>query len=74
MERSHSNVKYVNVASVIDEKKPLKYESCDYSCFERASLKNHITLFHEGKKPLTCEVYDYSSTFKIKMNRHAASS
>ena len=42
-----------HVASILKEKKPFKCESCN-NCFSKnGSLKTHVLLVHEGKRPIS---------------------
>ena len=62
IERSHSNLKFVtnrssrkgnlknHVASVHEDNKPFKCDTCEYSCSEKQQMKLHFFKKHEGKQ------------------------
>lgn len=43
---------------------------CDFMCRENSHKKRSHQLSHEGKKPFTCPVCDFSSTTKFGVKHH----
>ena len=67
-ERNHylwfHNSARTHVMSVHERKKPYKCLICDYSCFEKGTLKKHIHNVHEEKTQYKCPTCDFTSSYK----------
>ena len=54
------------MASVHDEKKNMKCDFCDYTCFQLGNLKRHVASIHDGNKEFHCDFgafYKYFGDF-----------
>ena len=67
------DTKQQHVASVHEEKKPFKCDSCDYSCNRKINLKQHIVSVHEAKRSFKCESCEYGCASKGNLKKHVAS-
>ena len=62
-----------NVASVCEDKRPIKCTICNYNCSQKDILNNHIASVHEGKKPFICSTCNYSCLRKGRLTKHIES-
>ena len=60
------------MASIHEGKKAFKCESCDYSCSQKNSLKQHFLSVHEGIKPFKCDMCDYKCLQNSDIKKHVA--
>ena len=73
-DHSFSQKKNLNthVASVQKEKKQLKCDACNYCCFLKQHMEQHVQKKHEGKKNLREKLFKISFTSNqlIKERKH----
>jgi KRAB domain-containing zinc finger protein len=57
---------------VHEEKKMIKCNVCNYSCFQKSDMNRHVASFMK-KMPFKCDVWDYRCPQNSHMKTHVAS-
>ena len=46
---------------------------CDYSCYQKSNMTQHVVSVHMNKKPFKCDICEFICSQKSKSNYHVVS-